>query len=293
MLSKVRLRGSFQLYQSIGRGITFLPRIRMPVGRLTLASYSSLMVDETVAELMKSKPKAQDLGERKGVDSRTKQTTFHGRDGLVVYTQDPAAFPHSRVVYYNDKFVVINDLFPKATVHLLILPRDPRRNVLMPQEAFDDPVFLAECKAEERKVREIVAAELRRKLGPYSGAEKVRNEAMDSDDPPDTLPPGRDWSREVISGTHANPSMNHLHIHVLSRDMHSECMKKKNHYLSFTTDFLIPVSDYPLAKDDFRRDYRHFTEPDMRCWRCGKEYGNKMAQLKEHLEAEFEEWRRD
>lgn len=87
--------------------------------------------------------------------------------------------------------------------------------------------------------------------------------------------------------------MSHLHIHVLSRDMHSEPMKKKNHYLSFTTDFLIPIDAYPLDKDDFRRDYRHFTVPDMICWRCGKNFGNKMTQMKGHLETEFEQWKRE
>ncbi|KAK3110017.1 aprataxin-like protein, partial [Teratosphaeriaceae sp. CCFEE 6253] len=84
-------------------------------------------------------------------DTATKQTTFYGRDGLAAYTTDPVSFPPSRVVYFNDKFVVINDLFPKASVHLLILPRDPKKNVIRPQEAFDDPVFLQECQAEEKK----------------------------------------------------------------------------------------------------------------------------------------------
>lgn len=248
-------------------------------------------IDQTVTELMSPKPNPNPSSPKRDIQS--KRTTFYGRDGLAAYTTDPASFPQSRVVYYNDRFVVINDLFPKATVHLLILPRDPRKNCLRPQEAFDDPVFLAECRDQEQKVRAIVASELRRKLGSYSSTEKPRIEAMDADDLPDTLPPGRDWASEVISGTHANPSMNHLHIHVLSRDMHSECLKKKNHYLSFTTDFLIPMDAFPLAKEDFRRDYRHFTEPDMKCWRCGRDFGNRMVGLKEHLGVEFEGWRRE
>ena len=219
-----------------------------------------------------------------------KRTVFAGRDGLAAYTTDPASFPPSRIVYFNDKFVVINDLFPKSVVHLLILPRDTSKNVLRPQEAFDDPVFLADCREEEKKVRAIVAAELRRKLGPYSTAEKSRNDALDADDPPDELPAGRNWDREIITGTHANPSMNHLHIHVLSRDLQGEYMKKSNHYQSFTTDFLIPMGDYPLGEEDHRRRYRHFPD-DMYCWRCGKNFKNKMAQLKNHLAEEFEKWK--
>ena len=225
-------------------------------------------------------------------DVQSQRTTCAGRDGLAAYTVDPASFPPSRIVYYNDKFVVINDLFPKAAVHLLILPRDPRFNILRPQEAFDDPVFLAECREEENKVREIVAAELRRKLGKFSTAERARNEAMELDELPEELPPGRDWSREVMSGTHANPSMNHLHIHVLSRDLESECLKKTNHYQSFTTDFFISMDAYPLANDNNSRNYRHFPD-DLHCWRCGKNFKRKMTQLKAHLAEEFEEWKRE
>jgi aprataxin len=90
-------------------------------------------------------------------DQPTQKTVFQGRDGLAAYTIDPESFPPSRVVYYNEKFVVINDLYPKASVHLLILPRDPIKNVQRPQTAFDDPQFLAECREEEKKVRDIVA----------------------------------------------------------------------------------------------------------------------------------------
>ncbi|KAK5113729.1 hypothetical protein LTR85_010746 [Meristemomyces frigidus] len=225
-------------------------------------------------------------------DDRTRHTVFAGRDGLAAYTTDPASFPQSRVVYYNEEFVVINDLFPKASVHLLILPRDTTKNVLRPQDAFDDPAFLAKCREEENKVRGIVASELRRKFGAYSASDKPHLAALESDDPPSALPAGRDWDKEIISGIHANPSMTHLHIHVLSRDMVSECMKKRNHYLSFTTDFLVNLDQFPLAKDDYRRHYAHFPE-DMYCWRCGRNYENKMVKLKAHLEKEFEEWKRE
>ncbi|TKA80091.1 hypothetical protein B0A55_02463 [Friedmanniomyces simplex] len=225
-------------------------------------------------------------------DGVSKRTVFAGREGLAAYTTDPASFPPSRVVYYTDKFVVINDLFPKAAVHLLILPRDPKKNVIRPQEAFDDPVFLQECQEEEKNVRAIAASELCRRFGKSSASERPRLAALESDDPPDELPPGRDWEREILSGTHANPSMNHLHIHVLSRDLVGESMKKRNHYLSFTTAFLIGMDQYPLDEGDGRRRYGHFPE-DMVCWRCGRNFGNKMARLKEHLGEEFEEWKRE
>jgi len=239
---------------------------------------------------MSRTPKQLKLAPADKTDSRTSRTLKAGRDGLAAYTRDPESFPSSRVVYYNDKFVVINDLFPKSSVHLLILPRNTQKNILRPQEAFDDAVFLAECKEEEKRVRALVASELRRKHGKYSAAERQRTAALEGDDPPSELPPGRDWNSEVISGIHANPSMNHLHIHVMSRDMMSQCLKKTNHYLSFTTDFFVGLDQFPLSNNDYRRHYRHFQD-DMICWRCGKNFKRKLASLKEHLDKEIVEWR--
>lgn len=252
---------------------------------ISLSRPPNLIIDSTVTELMKPRPKPQ-------VDAPSKQTFSLGRDGLAAYTEDPERYPTNRVIYYNDNFVVINDLFPKSVVHMLILPRDKRKSVTHPTDAFDDPEFLALAREEEKKVRAIAASELQRQLGKYSVTEHARLEAMDGDEPPDTLPPGRDWDKEIMTGIHANPSMNHLHIHVLSRDLYSEKMKKYNHYLSFTSDFFTRMDEFPLAVDDHRRDYKHF-QNDMLCWRCGKNFGRKMAELKRHLEDEFEQWKRE
>jgi aprataxin len=244
------------------------------------------LIIDPVTELMRHRPAGE------AADKPTQKTIFQGRDGLAAYTIDPESFPPTRVVYHNDKFVVINDLYPKATVHLLILPRDPRKNVLRPQDAFDDPQFLADCREEEKKVRKIVASELRRRFGKFSASDRPRIEAFEADELPETLPAGRDWTQGVMSGIHANPSMSHLHIHVLSKDMVSDPMKRRNHYLSFTTDFLVGLEHFPLAKDDYRRAYHHFPE-DMLCWRCGQNFGNKMTELKKHLNMEKQSWIRE
>lgn len=45
---------------------------------------------------------------------------FVGWNGLVVYIVDLEFFFVSRVVYYNEKFVVINDMFFKVFVYLFI-----------------------------------------------------------------------------------------------------------------------------------------------------------------------------
>ena len=245
------------------------------------------------------KPKAQP-----GHPTTTKKTplsaeatTFLGRDGLGAYIASPEAFPTSRVVYHDDKFVVINDLYPKSSVHLLLLPRDPTKTRLHPFEAFEDSAFLADIQAEVKKLRVLVEKELRRRFGKFSDKDKGREKAMDEEPMPaeEDPPPGRDWSKEVVAGIHAHPSMNHLHVHIISRDRMSECLRHRKHYNSFATSFFVPIEDFPLGLEDKRRHpgREGYLQSDMVCWRCRKNFGNKFARLKEHLAEEFEIWKKE
>ena len=198
------------------------------------------------------------------------------------------------MIYYTDEFVAINDLYPKSSVHILLLPRDTSKNLLHAFDAFEDPAFLASVQAEVKKVRGMVAKELRRKYGKFSAQDKAREDAMEADPPPNKLPSGRDWDMDIISGIHSCPSMNHLHIHVLSVDRVNECMKHRKHYNSFATPFLVDVEDFPLAEDDVRRHpgRQGYLDSDLKCWRCGKNFGAKFAALKQHLAQEFEVWKK-
>ena len=217
---------------------------------------------------------------------------FPGRDGLGAYVSAPEIFPTSRVLYYTDSFVTIYDLYPKSSIHLLVLPRHHPLSTTHPIDAFNQDIELLEsCKQEASKVKRMVASEMCRRFGRYSKKEQVRREAMDQVEEAkakttaanlDELPPGRDWESEVLTGVHSSPSMNHLHVHVLSRDRQSECMKHRKHYQSFATPFLIGLNEFPLTSDDVRRGPSRggYLGNDMKCWRCGKNFGNKFAELK-------------
>ena len=250
----------------------------------------------TVIELMSRKSKPVAKAADQSHEPKNRFVSGRDRDGLGAYTKDPASFPRSVVIYADGDWVVIYDNFPKATVHLLLLPRSPEINSKHPFDALADPDFLASAKAEASKWRGFVASELRRQFGSQSATESTRRAAMEEDPPPDaaSLPPGRDWAQEVRSGIHAHPSMNHLHIHVISQDMHSQRMKHRKHYNSFKTPFFIDLDDFPIAVDDVRRHpgKEGYLQSDLKCWRCGKNFGNAFARLKEHLVEEFEEWKK-
>lgn len=223
------------------------------------------------------------------------QNFFHGRDGLGVYLQDPAQYSPERVLYYNDDFVVINDLYPKSSVHLLILSRDAQKNRLHPFEAFTDAAFLEAMQIEVTRARSTVISELRRRHGSSSLTDKARSEAMDLDPPVplSELPAGRDWGKDVISGVHAHPSMSHLHVHVLSVDRTSKCLRHKKHYNSFNTPFLVSLDSFPLDPDDPRwhPGKQGYLESDLICWRCGNNYRKAFGAFKRHLDEEFSEWK--
>lgn len=258
---------------------------------LTTIAVTTLMSPKKVKQPPASSPEVAPK------DSATTTTTFLGRAGLGAYIASPESFPASRVISYSEKFVVINDLYPKSSVHLLLLSRDPAKTHLHPFDALEDKDILAEVQSEVSKLRTLVAKELRRRYGRFSVQDKAREQALEADSLPseEQLPLGRDWSKEVVSGVHAHPSMNHLHIHILSVDRESDCMRHRKHYNSFATPFLVPIADFPLPPNDRRRHpgREGYLHSDLKCWKCGKNFGNKFARLKNHLAEEFEIWKRE
>jgi aprataxin len=227
----------------------------------------------------------------------TKMPHFYGREGLGAYTHDPTKYPPSRVIYYDDDVVAINDLYPKSSVHTLLLPRSAK-NVLHPFEAFDDETFLARVRVDANKLRILVAKELRRKYATFSASDEVRERILTGEDTipeGEDLPRGRDWEKDVMVGIHAVPSMSHLHVHIMSVDRFSECLKHRKHYNSFSTPFFVPLDDFPLAKNDVRRhpDREGYLNQDFKCWRCKKTFGRSFSKLKAHLAEEFEEWKKE
>lgn len=255
----------------------------------------------------------------------TRPHLFKNRMALGAYIAAPESYPASVVIYYNADFVVIHDKFPKATVHTLLLPRSPKHTLLHPFEALRDVEFLEKVRVEVGKLKVLVAAELQRRLGSFSRSDAAREAVLNGDAEPELeevqdgaaeeaqdvndkgqeedkdkgkepqLPPGRDWAADLMCGVHAVPSMGNLHIHVLSRDMHSPAMKHRKHYNSFNTPFLVDVADFPLGEADPRRIPKDegYMRRDLVCWRCGRNFGNRFKELKDHLDKEFDEWKRE
>ncbi|CAD5114485.1 DgyrCDS3611 [Dimorphilus gyrociliatus] len=153
-------------------------------------------------------------------------------------------------VLETDKAVVIKDKYPKARHHYLVLPKENISN-------------LKSCQKEH--------VELLEHIHEIGANLKTRHE-----------------NSAFRLGYHAIPSMSQLHMHVISQDMISDCMKTKKHYNSFTTDYFVPSETIlKMLKRDGKvdinaKDMKLCLEMNLRCHLCGESQKN-IPTLKKHL----------
>src|SRR4051812_16810391 len=100
----------------------------------------------------KPKPPAAAASETSGSYASPVRHLIGKPDGLGIYLQRPETFPSTRVIYHNEHFVAVNDLYPKSSIHVLLLPRSPAHSAQHPFEALKDPVFLASVQKEVEKL---------------------------------------------------------------------------------------------------------------------------------------------
>lgn len=149
---------------------------------------------------------------------------------LQPYITAPEKYPDV-VLFYDDTACIIKDAFPKSKVHLLILPRNKNISKLKPQEAFNDSKKIEMMKEYIERGIELT--------------QKIFDKQWKRID-------GKDKNIELITCCHSVPSLNNLHIHILTNDMCGKNMKNRKHYNSFQTNFAIKFDEFPLKDDDFR-----------------------------------------
>ncbi|KAK6541981.1 aprataxin-like protein [Orbilia ellipsospora] len=271
-------------------------------------------------EIMSKKPKPppQPIQPSRPPNSRNPYAlNSDPRSNLSLYLLNPpTSCPPGTLLFHTPSFVIIKDAFPKATVHALILPRDLKITHEHPIHILNsNPDLLASIRAISIQTRDILAKQLavihrhtsQTEITRQKAFEKMEDRAVtdpsfdpDSDENMAALPPHRDWAKTIKIGVHSRPSMSNFHVHVISEDMHSNSLKKKAHYNSFNSDFFVPLDDFPF--EDVEGDVRipgvkegamgGELKGDMRCWKCKRNFRNKFKELKEHLELEYDDWKR-
>nr|XP_023964281.1 aprataxin isoform X6 [Chrysemys picta bellii] len=155
-------------------------------------------------------------------------------------------------VYKDERVVVIKDKYPKARYHWLILPWDS----------------ISSLKSVTKEHLELLEHM-------HAVGEKLIQQCLDKD------------SLEFRLGYHAVPSMSQVHLHVISQDFDSPCLKNKKHWNSFTTEYFLNSQDViemvetkgkVLVKDGTSE----LLKLPLRCHVC-KQHQSTIPQLKEHL----------
>uniref|UniRef100_H3A2B8 Aprataxin n=1 Tax=Latimeria chalumnae TaxID=7897 RepID=H3A2B8_LATCH len=171
----------------------------------------------------------------------------HWSQGLKVSMQDPKMQVHK-----DEKVVVIKDKYPKARYHWLVLPWKP-----IPSLKAVRPEDL----------------ELLRHM--HQVGEKLVQDC-----------PGQTHFR---MGYHAVPSMrtSHIHLHVISQDFDSPCLKNKKHWNSFTTEYFLESQDViemveKNGKVSVKDGISELLKLPLRCHVC-KQQQSSLPQLKEHV----------
>ena len=138
---------------------------------------------------------------------------------LLPYLKEPLVSVDLKaaVVETSDTFVVIQDKYPKARVHLLLIPRAAAFSL-------DAPIAGT---ANLRKDHIEALREL------HEAAMAIGERALEQ--------AGAQGAALRI-GYHAVPSLEPLHLHIISQDFDSPCLKNKRHWNSFTTAFFIDAS---------------------------------------------------
>lgn len=165
--------------------------------------------------------------------------------------KDPAM-----IVQSDDLMVTIKDAYPKARHHYLVLPKEniPHLRALGRLHV----PLLENMLANGRKL-----------------AEEVKD---------------KEGKRATFRyGYHASPSMTRLHMHVVSQDLDSPCLKNKKHWNSFTSGFFLDaervisiLQEEGKVELDVKGVYEPMLKSPLKCHVCHKELQN-MPKLKEHI----------
>ncbi|KAL4419776.1 hypothetical protein ABPG75_006874 [Micractinium tetrahymenae] len=159
-------------------------------------------------------------------------------------------------LWYDDRCVLIKDKFPKGREHWLLLVRERRLEGPLSLTAADIPLL------------EHMMAVARRKIG--------------------ELRQGNPSLRFRL-GFHAVPSLRQLHMHVVSQDFDSACLKHKKHWNSFTHPSFFLDAAWALGELRQAGRLRYSLaaaeaaeKADLRCHRCGASLAT-MPALKAHI----------
>ncbi|THH13438.1 hypothetical protein EW146_g6780 [Bondarzewia mesenterica] len=200
--------------------------------------------------------------------------------------QHPPNIPSAIYFSHTETTLTIFDAFPKSFFHFLILPR--RTSSVSIFDLANLPTLLRKDKFKARETLLGLNSESLRLRAKIEEEMQVRF--------------GFKW--DVWIGFHAVPSMEHIHLHVISADLCGKAMRTKKHYNSFSpkSGFFIPLADvlslfdaapsyYDTMSEFKKSQYEPKLKEDFVCFHCDLPQRN-FPILKAHLLSEFQQLRK-
>ncbi|KAI0748162.1 hypothetical protein C8Q80DRAFT_1170487 [Daedaleopsis nitida] len=196
---------------------------------------------------------------------------------------DPDRLPPTVKLFHTDFSLTIYDKYPKAHFHFLLLPfiRAPLR-----------PADLRDLSALLRLPREQAKALLQRMQRDAAEATQLIQEEM-------VQRFGFRWGVQI--GFHAVPSLEHIHLHILSDEFRGEYMKGKKHLNSFhpKRGFFLHLDEvlswfgpdieptwFAMKSTIDKKEYEKLLKEDITCPHCDEPY-KSMSKLTDHLRIIF------
>jgi len=193
--------------------------------------------------------KRQHFAQEGSVPVKKTATSGHWSMKLLESMQDP-----NMIVQSDSLTVTIKDAFPKAKYHYLVLPKEPVSS-------------LSSLTAKHASLLEHMD----------ECGQSLTKQLID-----------KNPNLEFRQGYHAVPSMSRLHMHVISQDFDSACLKTKKHWNSFTTDFFIDsqqIIKMLKSQNNVKLDrgkYETLLKSDLVCHKC-KHRPKNMPTLVQHI----------
>ena len=193
--------------------------------------------------------KRQSFTQEVSVPAKKAAKTGHWSMKLLQSMEDP-----NMIVESDSLTVTIKDAFPKAKHHYLILPKESLSSL-----------------------RSLTAKHISLLEHMDECGQSLTKQLID-----------KNPNLEFRQGYHAVPSMSQLHMHVISQDFDSTCLKTKKHWNSFTSDFFIDSQQIikmlkSQNKIELNQDkYDALLKSDLVCHKCTHRPKN-MPALVQHI----------
>lgn len=223
------------------------------IGRISSTNLKVKRQSECESDKIKRCRGSKETSENIKISKSASKSWGSWAQALYQIAMDPENFRND-VVEITDQIVVLNDLYPKAKRHLLVLARC---------EGLDR---LADVREEHLELLRMMHA-----VG-MRWAEKSISE---------------DETLVFRLGYHSAPSMRQFHLHVISQDFDSKHLKHKKHWNSFNTPFFRDSLDVidevnNHGQTTLKDDEESILSMELRCQRCRSVHPN-MPRLKSHI----------